>query len=128
MASKYQRTATLKTALCRLDPRRAHHSTSLIKFDQCRPRFDARTTGFFAVEDKVRAEDFKSENPLLLKRSRNSDFTRVFSGCYPILERFEPIGSPCQKTRFLFLQSLLLTHQPRFFDRECFAVDQFIQK
>ncbi len=35
--------------------------------------------GLFAVEDKVRAEDFESENPLLLKRTRNSDFPRVFA-------------------------------------------------
>jgi hypothetical protein len=32
-----------------------------------------------------------------LKRIRNSDFTRVSSGLYPILERFEPIGSAFQK-------------------------------
>ena len=64
----------------RFDSVREHHSTSLIKFRKCRPRFDARTTGFFAVENKVRAKHFLSENPLLLKKTLNSDFTRVSSG------------------------------------------------
>jgi hypothetical protein len=55
-----------------------------------RPRFYARTTGFFAFEDKVRAEHFSSENLFLLWRTFNSDFTRVSSGFYPTLERFGP--------------------------------------
>jgi len=37
----------------------------LIVFDEERPRFYARATGFFTVEDKVRAKDFESENTLL---------------------------------------------------------------
>ena len=41
-----------------------HHSTSLIQFDECRPRFDARTTGFFAVEDNTSC-DFKDDDFLL---------------------------------------------------------------
>ena len=41
-----------------------HHSTSLIQFDECRPRFDARTTGFFAVEDNTSC-DFKNDDFLL---------------------------------------------------------------
>src|SRR5450759_4228979 len=58
---------------CRFKSCRTHHSTSLRFFEKERPRFYAITTGFFAVEDKVRAKHFLSESLLLLWRTRNSD-------------------------------------------------------
>ena len=45
----------LKKGSSRVEER--HHSTSLTGFDEERPRFQAGTTGFFAVEDNTSCDD-----------------------------------------------------------------------
>ena len=105
-----------------------HQSTTLTGGKQERPRFHAGTTGFFAVEDKVRAKHLLGKNPLLGKRTRNSDFTRVFSGYYPILERFDPVHFPPQKRGTLFLQSFLLAQQFGFLDRIIIPLNNRVEK
>ena len=48
----------------------SHHSTSLTCFDDVRPRFHARTTGFFAVEDSDNGFAFRRlENDFLVNYS-----------------------------------------------------------
>jgi hypothetical protein len=57
---------SLEKSSCEVKER--HHSTTLREFDECRPRFHAGTTGFFAVEDNTSC-DFKtngSQNIFLL--------------------------------------------------------------
>ncbi|MGA2684446.1 MAG: hypothetical protein ABSF51_05290 [Verrucomicrobiota bacterium] len=69
-----------------------------------------------------------SENLFLLWRTSHSDFTRVSSGYYPILERFEPVGSACYEGVLLFLQSLLLAHELRFLGGVVIAVNDAVEK
>ena len=81
--------------------------------------------GFFAVEDQVRARHFLRQNPLRLKRTQSGDFTHVFSGYYPILERFEPMGPAFQKRAALLLQRFLPAHSFGLLRDESLAVSIF---
>src|ERR1044072_863909 len=84
-------------------------------FDEERPRFCSGTTGFFAVEEQVRAEDFRGESFFLVKSTRSNRFPRIFGLIYPLFEWFEPRMSPLFKAGNLLLQSLLVAHELRVF-------------